>query len=80
MIDSSRALNNFGVTLKELEELVEKYRQRTYNEDIVYLDELGGTNGLFEKLGTSLERGITVDESDTKKREADFGSNYRAPT
>jgi hypothetical protein len=46
------------LTLYQLEELVEKYRQRTYNEDIAYLDELGGVQGLAEKLATSCEAGL----------------------
>ena len=30
------------IALDDLENLVEKYRQRTYNEDIAYLDQIGG--------------------------------------
>jgi hypothetical protein len=59
---------------------VEKYRQRTYNEDVAYLEELGTVQGLAEKLATSCETGIDPSEEDTKNREESFGTNYKAPS
>ena len=44
---------------------MEKYRQRTYNEDVAYLEELGTVQGLAEKLATSCENGIDPSEIDT---------------
>jgi len=66
ILESSRGDSKFGLTLKDLEDLVNTYRSRTYNEDLSAFDEIGGINGLCEKLCTSVEYGLTGDENDTK--------------
>ena len=53
MDDSSRAANNanFKVTKKQLVDVIEKYRQRTYVEDIEMIcNELKGIESLLEAL------------------------------
>jgi magnesium-transporting ATPase (P-type) len=68
--------------------MVECYRQRKYNEDISYIDNLGGNffnnqlsfigaHGLLEKLKTSLEHGLTP--LDFEERNAIYGNNMKAP-
>lgn len=57
--------------------IVEGYRQRTYNEDMMTLDKEGGPQGLMASLRTSLEKGLNG--SDFAERAEQFGTNYKAP-
>jgi hypothetical protein len=42
--DGERAASNpFGVSLNQLVDIVEGYRQRRYNEDMQVIESLGGT-------------------------------------
>ena len=73
-----------SIEIEVLEGIVENYRSKKYDEDIVHIQELGGKIimniliqlGLIEiseKLATTLERGLTTD--DYKIRDDYFGSN-----
>lgn len=60
MDDSKRAAANlqYKCTKEQLIEIVEKYRQRSYIEDLTYIkDELNGSEGLRTALQTSVEFG-----------------------
>ncbi len=68
--------------------LVEKYRQRTYTEDLMYIEELGGNyiptftlttitigiHGIAESLHTNLEKGL-IPAVDFEDRRIAFGTN-----
>lgn len=58
-------------------DIVEGYRQRTYNEDMVVMENLGGLQGLLDKLHTSIDKGLTPHDFD--QRQAAFGTNFKAP-
>jgi len=61
--DSVRAANGsqFKVNKQQLMDLVEKYRQRKYIEDITYLkDELNGSVGLQDALNVTLDSGTSA--------------------
>ena len=80
MLETQRNFaSRFGVTQLQLESMVEKYKERTYNEDLECMEELGGTSGLVQKLGTTLENGLSGDANDAKQREDAFGTNFKAP-
>jgi Cation transporter/ATPase, N-terminus len=79
ILESHRNDSKFGLSLKDLEDLINMYRSRKYNEDIAQFAEYGGVAGLCEKLCTSVEYGLSGDLNDVKKREDVFDTNYRAP-
>jgi len=76
-------LVSFLVTLDcaTLEDLVDKYRTRTYVEDVDFLtDVLGGPSELARKLKTDLQKGITIESEDSlAERDEIFGSNKKDP-
>ncbi len=50
---------NVHIALGELQELVEKYRQRTYDEDLAFIEkDLGGIESLASKLKSDVANGI----------------------
>lgn len=58
--------------------MVEAYRQRTYDEDVKYLEnDLKGVEGLEESLKTTVEKGLTG--HDFEERDSVFGSNQKEP-
>ena len=68
--DSVRAANGsqFKVNKQQLINLVEKYRTRTYIEDIEYLrDELNGSIGLQEALNVTLDSGTTANSLEIRE-------------
>lgn len=79
VIDDSRraAQHGFKIRLDELENFVECYRQRTYNEEMVALKEAGGLHGVAEKLNVNLDNGINP--TDYQQREDAFGHNKAEP-
>lgn len=79
MILESQRNSQFAISLKDLEDMVDNYKRRKYNEEILSLEELGGVQGLVESLRTSVEYGLTNDEIDKNKRIEAFGSNFREP-
>lgn len=71
-------MSNLKIFLDQLVELVESYRNRQFDEDIQKLkDEYGGTEGVAEKLKTSLTNGLVGD--DLLRREDVFGTNKKDP-
>jgi Ca2+ transporting ATPase len=60
---------------------VEKYRQRTYDEEIIYLEEtLGGVEEVARKLKTDVVDGITVTTvEELEERDMIFGTNKKKP-
>ena len=78
-----------SVALDQLIQIVEGYRQRRYNEDMLCVDNLGGkshflfnggvigSHSLMEKLNTSLEKGLTPHDFDARTQF--FSSNFKAP-
>lgn len=80
MQDHVRAAANgkFKVSKQQLIDLVEKYRQRTYVEDIEYIEgNLQGMDSLCEALDVNINAGIST--RDLQIREDVFGTNYKAP-
>ena len=62
----------YGIDIVQIEELMSLYKERgIFFKDLEKIRELGGTEGIMEKLKTELKVGIrTIDN-----RENDFGSN-----
>ena len=62
----------YGIDIVQIEELMSLYKERgIFYKDLEKIRELGGTEGIMEKLKTELKVGIrTIDN-----RENDFGSN-----
>ena len=62
----------YGIDIVQIEELMSLYKERgIFYKDLEKIKELGGTEGIMEKLKTELKVGIrTIDN-----RENDFGSN-----
>lgn len=67
-------VSSFGISKKEITEIVESYRSRKLAEDINYLVEHGGVQGLIEKLKTSKENGLSSSEDQTDRISV-FGKN-----
>lgn len=68
--------SKFKVKLTELEELVDKYRTRKFDEDIKALkSQFGGAEGLAEKLCSNTKDGIVPNDLD--ERDAAFGTNKK---
>ena len=76
------------IALQGLVDIVEGYRSRTYNEDMVKLENLGGISeslmfhligvqGICEKTRSNIDQGLTP--VDFPQREQWFGSNAKNP-
>ena len=62
----------FGIDITQIEELMSSYKERGSTfKDIQKIKELGGPEGIMQKLKTDPKKGI----SSTLNRENDFGSN-----
>lgn len=79
-------LPDLPLATEDMVELVEKYRARKFNEDIIGLDSLKGSlkksnnagiEGLAELLKSDMVKGL--DGLDFETRDEHFGSNYKAP-
>jgi magnesium-transporting ATPase (P-type) len=66
----------FKISKHELMDLVDKYKSRTYDEEIVALNEHDGAKGIAQKLNTDIKTGLKggIDFPD---RTAAFGNNQR---
>lgn len=72
------ANTKFTITRQELVDLIELYRNREFDDDIKKLKtELGGPEGLAEKLFTDTRKGIVP--SDLDERDRVYGSNAKDP-
>jgi Ca2+ transporting ATPase len=67
---------NFEVTVEQLIGLVDKYRERTFAEELDVGLELGGVDALADLLKTDLNKGLS-DDDDTTARIEMYGSNKR---
>ena len=66
-------MSEYGVTLKDLKQVVENYRQ---SPDVNFpntMNEIGGSEGLMQKLKTTADGGIRVDSMES--RQEAFGPN-----
>jgi len=78
MDDSTRAASVYKVGRKELEALVECYRQRKYVEDLEYIaGTLKGVNNLLDALDVDPDHGVT--SISLTDRERAFGTHYKDP-
>lgn len=78
MDDSSRAAiaANFKVSKKQLVDVIEKYRQRTYVEDIEMITgELKGIESLLEALDVDPQVGISATTLDARNQA--FGNHMK---
>jgi Ca2+ transporting ATPase len=79
MSEPSEEINlntKFKVSLNELVELVEQYRNRNFDEDIKSLkSDFGGPEGLADKLFSHTSNGITP--NDLEERDSAFGTNAK---
>ena len=72
--EPSQIIHLTSLDLDTLVNMVEAYRQRTYDEDVKYLEnDLKGVEGLEESLKTTVEKGLTG--HDFEERDSVFGSN-----
>jgi hypothetical protein len=61
-----------------LKEIIEKYRQRKYVDDLDYIkSEFGGVTGLLD--GIEVNPDIGIETENLSKRERAFGSHYKSP-
>lgn len=60
-----------------LKEIIEKYRQRKYVDELDYIKSIGGVTGLLDKLEVNPDIGIETEN--LYKREKAFGSHYKNP-
>ena len=73
-IETKRLNGDYGVEIEELIDLVEAYRKREFDEDVTMLrTEFGGSEGLAEKLKTSIKDGLKC--NDFYERDEEFGDN-----
>lgn len=69
---------NFGVTLEQMVELVEAYRNRKFDEDLKMIQtNFEGIEGLANKLNTDIHNGLKCHDLDI--RDEYFGSNNKEP-
>jgi len=66
---------SFGISPKEINEIIKKYDFRNFIEEIQEIDRLGGMKVLEEKFKTSSERGISNDPAEKKERVDIYGDN-----
>lgn len=75
-IPKMKSDESFGIPVKVLKEIVNKWLQREHgSDDIDYVEENGGINWLENGLKTSIKDGIDVSTLDERKRF--FGSNEK---
>ena len=78
IISGEAAINKFPINIDQLVSVVEHYRNRKFDEDIMEIKhKYEGVDGLCEKLKTSIKGGIDV--ITLQDREDDFGSNRKDP-
>ena len=70
---------NFGIASKDLEDMIDKYKRRKYDEEIIALEELGGMEGIINGVKANVEQGLSENEKDMQNRIEAYGSNYREP-
>lgn len=75
--DVERATQHFPISKKELKDLIDKYKTRTFDEEITACAAHGGVEGLADKLKVDIKVGLTG--SDFPDRTEQFGNNYREP-
>ena len=77
-ISGKAILHKFPISLDRLVGLIEQYRNRKFDEDIMELKhKFEGVEGLSSKLKTDIKTGI--DAVTILDRENDFGSNRKDP-
>ena len=55
-------IGSFQISVKEASDIVEAYRKRTLGEDIRLIEEMGGVNGLIEKVKSNKTTGLLSTE------------------
>jgi Ca2+ transporting ATPase len=70
-------ISSFALTVKDAADIVEAYRNRSLAEDVKILEELGGSNGLIEKLNSSKTTGL-LSNDDHQERISIYGRNKPA--
>lgn len=74
--EEQKVNTKFKIDIKELVDLVEMYRARTFDEDLKALKgDYGGVEGLVEKLHSHSRNGIVPNDLD--ERDLVFGSNAK---
>lgn len=77
-ISGEVVVRKFAVSLSQLVDLVESYRNRKFDDDISMLKhKFEGLDALSDKLKTNTKGGI--DETTVIDREVEFGSNRKDP-
>lgn len=77
-ISGEVVVRKFAVSLSQLVDLVESYRNRKFDDDISMLKhKFEGIDALSDKLKTNTKSGI--DETTVIDREVEFGSNRKDP-
>lgn len=65
----------FGMSPKEIQEIIYKYDVRNFIEEIEVLESMGGNKGLEKVFKTDLENGLKNDKLDHQERLDIYGSN-----
>lgn len=74
--DKELTNTKFKVSIRDMMDLIDTYRQRKFDEDIKCLKNVhGGPEGLAEKLCTNTKTGIVP--NDLEERDLVFGSNKK---
>lgn len=70
--------SKFKVSVHDMMKLIDSYRNRKFDEDIMSLkNDYGGPEGLAEKLVSSTKNGIVP--NDLEQRDEVFGTNKKNP-
>jgi len=56
------AVRHFAISKQEIIDLVQLYKTRTLDEELNRIDELGGVEGICQKLKVDLKIGLTGED------------------
>ena len=69
---------NFGIDVEKIEDIFKGYDNRNFDEDIIKIDDFGGSQVISEKLKSSNENGISFEnQTEINNRILEFGDNKK---
>ena len=69
---------NFGIDVEKIEDIFKGYDNRNFDEDIIKIDDFGGSQVISEKLKSSNENGISFEnQTEINDRILEFGDNKK---
>ena len=67
----------FGINIASLTKIIEEYQSRTFNEDILNIQSLGGIESIIKSLNTDSNSGLNIDNKNDIKQRVDYFSDNR---